>query len=187
MLLTLLCMMVMVFGMVSTASALTITAIGTNNLDMSYVDGAVTVDSFQWTGSGTDISWDSSYTQNPNTASEIGHIVGDSSFAGVELWYGGEGGTSLTISAALVDPFDYTKPIYLVIKDGAAHVPVWYVFDLSNWNGLDDITVNGLYPNGGNISHSQIFGTAAVPEPTTLLLLGLGLIGIAGIGRKLKK
>lgn len=66
-------------------------------------------------------------------------------------------------------------PTHLLVKDGNA-TPAWYLFNISDWNGVEQMILSGFWPNTGAISHISIYGTTVpVPEPTSIGLFALGM------------
>jgi len=80
--------------------------------------------------------------------------------------------------------------IYLYVKDGN-QLPAFYIFDVSYWNGTDDLSLTGFWPARGAISHVTLLTTPGAPAPpsvpdsgATLVLLGLALSSIGMLRHK---
>jgi len=88
--------------------------------------------------------------------------------------------------------FKSEEPTYFFIKTGNTlesgfdHFLYQNIASL-NWGIIDLLALGVEVDRIGVVSHIGELGgeTTQIPEPTTLLLLGLGLVGLAGLRRKL--
>ena len=64
------------------------------------------------------------------------------------------------------------------------HFAIFKESDGVYWMGMEDLKTGSDYDYNDMVV--KISAVPAVPEPTTMLLLGLGLLGVAGI-RRFKK
>ena len=87
--------------------------------------------------------------------------------------------------------------IYLYVKDGN-HQPAFYIVDISSWNGTDDLSLTGVWPKKGAISHVTLLRTEGTPPPpppppavpdsgATLALLGLAFTSLGALRQKLQR
>jgi len=59
----------------------------------------------------------------------------------------------------------------------------WKYSKIDGWTGTGDVVVLNLFSTGGGYRQDQL---ALVPEPTTMMLLGVGLVGVGVFRRKTK-
>ena len=107
-------------------------------------------------------AWGVNYNQN---ASEYGTF---------NIWYKGSGGTrqnplKFQVQSAITNPISITSDQQFYVENVLGY---HYAAHIADFDG------------DGFTSAKFADGELPVPEPATMLLLGVGLVGLAGIGRK---
>jgi hypothetical protein len=94
---------------------------------------------------------------------------------------------TFSFNSSLWNLFD---DIAIGFKFGTGNQPdEWFVYDLQHLVSSGDWTFVNVFDRGGGLSHITLYGgegTTSAPEPGTLSLFGLGLLGLAFARRRRK-
>lgn len=149
-------------------------------LPASYAPGDLFIDSGGWTVTGSDAhhstdtflmneGWNYVVSFESKKVYALTNFVQTSAYSGTyrpgQAWRGVYGASIGDATVTLTDTY------------------LEFAFDTSSLNLQDGFGLHWAMKCGNDV----VEGGVPVPEPATMLLLGLGLVGIAGIRRKLKK
>ena len=160
---------------------------------------------------GSDDLWTYIYTVTADTK-DLSHFILEVTddeypfniFDGTSLPYEGpyryDSGTSSSSNPLMPNPiygvkFDFgdTEVTYTMVTDSAPVYGVFYTKDGKDGSGVYDVVAWSTALNSGDYKVNESLTTtdfivrpdgAPIPEPSTVLLVGTGLLGIIGFGRK---
>jgi hypothetical protein len=177
-------------GLSCSASALNISPGGEvhNGSPSPPSQGNVEADAQAWVLANYDCSITQQYKQNVGDAGDSGNFA--SSYSTVFSPLGDESNATITYNGG---SFITGEHIFLLVKDGN-HDPVYYLFDLTAWNGTETLNLSGFWADvGGSISNVSIWTCPdgngnAVPEGgTTFAMLGMAVGSLGFLKRKFLK